>query len=114
MLDKLGQTFSGVINSVMGFGFFVTLNDVFIEGLVHVTALKNDYYHYDEQSHCLYGERSKKRYSLGDEITVVVARVGLDERKIDFVLEEILSQKDGKTKNSKNKKRKKRKKNKSN
>lgn len=114
MLDKLGQTFSGVINSVMGFGFFVTLNDVFIEGLVHVTALKNDYYHYDEQSYCLYGERSKKRYSLGDEITVVVARVGLDERKIDFVLEEILSQKDGKTKNSKNKKRKKRKKNKSN
>jgi len=111
MLDKLGQTFTGVINSVMGFGFFVMLNEVFIEGLVHVTALRNDYYHYDEQSHCLCGERSKKRYSLGDEITVVVACVGLDERKIDFVLEETLSQKDGKIKKLKNKKRKKSKKN---
>ena len=86
MLDKLGHQFSGVINSVTAFGFFVTLDDVFVEGLVHVTSLKNDYYHYDEQSQCLFGERSKKRYKLGDVASVIVSRVGLDERKIDFVL----------------------------
>ncbi len=107
MLDKLGQHFSGVINSVTAFGFFVTLDKVFVEGLVHVTALKNDYYHYDEQSHCLFGERSKRRYSLGDTVTVVVARVGLDERKIDFVLAESSCKKNQKTKKSKSKKRKK-------
>ncbi len=86
MLDKLGHQFSGVINSVTGFGFFVTLDEVLVEGLVHVTSLKNDYYHYDEQSQCLFGERSKKRYKLGDVVNVIVSRVGLDERKIDFVL----------------------------
>jgi len=86
MLDKLGQEFSGEITSVTAFGFFVMLSDYFVEGLVHVTALKNDYYHYDEQSHCLFGERSKKRYSLGDEVKIIVARVSLDERKMDFSL----------------------------
>ncbi len=91
MLDKLGQHFTGVINSVTAFGFFVILDDVFVEGLVHVTALKNDYYHYDEQSHCLFGEKSKIRYSLGDTVDVIVARVSLDERKIDFVLNESAS-----------------------
>ena len=93
MMDKLGQSFTGVVSSVTAFGFFVTLNDFFVEGLVHVTVLSNDYYHYDEQSHCLFGERSKKRYSLGDEVKVIVSRVGLDERKIDFVLDETLDSK---------------------
>ena len=86
MLDKVGQEFRGVITSVTAFGFFVMLDEFFVEGLVHVTALRSDYYHYDEQSHCLYGERSKKRYSLGDEIKIIVARVSLDERKMDFSL----------------------------
>ncbi|QMU62600.1 MAG: ribonuclease R [Gammaproteobacteria bacterium] len=86
MLDKLGQEFSGTITSVTGFGFFVLLDEYFVEGLVHVTALKSDFYHYDEQSHSLSGERSKKRYSLGDEIKIIVARVSLDERKMDFSL----------------------------
>ena len=86
MLDKLGKQFSGVINTVTAFGFFVMLDHIFVEGLVHVTSLKSDYYHYDAPSRCLFGERSKKRYKLGDEVNVVVSRVGLDERKIDFVL----------------------------
>jgi ribonuclease R len=86
MLDKLGQEFSGTITSVTGFGFFVLLDEYFVEGLVHVTALKSDFYHYDEQSHCLFGERSKRRYSLGDEVKIIVARVSLDERKMDFSL----------------------------
>ncbi len=86
MQDKLGQEFEGVITSVTAFGFFVMLNEFFVEGLVHVTNLKSDYYHYDEQSHCLFGERSKIRYSLGDDVKIVVARVSLDERKMDFSL----------------------------
>ncbi len=86
MLDKLGKQFSGVISSVTAFGFFVTLDDIFVEGLVHVTSLSSDYYHYDEASRCLFGERSKKHYRLGDAVNVIVSRVGLDERKIDFVL----------------------------
>ena len=86
MQDKLGQEFSGVITSVTAFGFFVMLNDFFVEGLVHVTTLKSDYYHFDEQSHCLFGERSKKRFTLGDEVNIIVARVSLDERKMDFSL----------------------------
>jgi len=97
MLDKLGQQFNGVINSVTAFGIFVTLDDIFVEGLVHVTALKNDYYHYDEQSHCLFGEKSKIRYSLGDQVQVIVSRVGLDERKIDFVLADFHTTKDAKS-----------------
>ncbi|MCY4419885.1 MAG: ribonuclease R [Gammaproteobacteria bacterium] len=103
MLDKLGKQFSGVIDSVTAFGFFVTLDRIFVEGLVHVTSLKSDYYHYDEPSRCLFGERSKKRYKLGDEVNVVVSRVGLDERKIDFVLAD--SHSDGKRTSRKRKKR---------
>ena len=101
MLDKLGQEFSGTITSVTGFGFFVLLDEYFVEGLVHVTALKSDYYHFDEQSHCLFGERSKRRYSLGDEVKIIVARVSLDERKMDFSLVQSGSGKDDKDKNSK-------------
>ncbi len=86
MLDKVGQKFSGVISQVASFGFFVTLNDLLIEGLVHVTALSNDYYHYDEASQRLFGERSNRSYRLGDAVKVVVAAVNLDDRKIDFVL----------------------------
>lgn len=101
MLDKLGQEFTGTITSVTGFGFFVLLDEFFVEGLVHVTALKSDFYHYDEQSHCLFGERSKKRYSLGDEVKIIVARVSLDERKMDFSLVPIEGEKGSTDKKSK-------------
>ena len=104
MLDKIGQEFSGTITSVTSFGFFVMLDKYFVEGLVHVTALKSDYYHYDEQSHCLFGERSKKRYSLGDEVKIIVARVSLDERKMDFSLAQSGEEKSISGKKPKNKK----------
>lgn len=84
MQDKLGQVFKGTISAVTGFGIFVELNDIYVEGLVHVTALRNDYYSFDAVKHRLVGSRGGHVYRLGDPITVLVARVDLDERKIDF------------------------------
>jgi ribonuclease R len=95
MLDKVGEEFSGVISSVTSFGIFVELQDIFVEGLVHVTALKNDYYHFDPAGHRLRGERSGTVYRLTDQVRVKVMRVDLDERKIDFELVEKLQPKSG-------------------
>lgn len=88
MQDKLGQVFDGKISAVTSFGIFVELNDIYVEGLVHVTSLRNDYYAFDATKHRLIGERGGKVYGLGDAMTVLVARVDLDERKIDFELAE--------------------------
>ncbi len=84
MLDKVGQVFDGIVTGVTGFGLFVELRGVFVEGLVHVTSLRNDYYRFDPVGHRLHGERSGQVYRLGDRLAVRVARVDLDERKIDF------------------------------
>lgn len=84
MQDKLGQVFRGRISAVTGFGIFVELDDIYVEGLVHVTSLKNDYYAFDPIKHRLVGERGGHVYRLGDKMSVLVARVDLDERKIDF------------------------------
>ncbi len=86
MQDHLGEEFDGVISSVTSFGLFVRLDDLNLEGLVHVTALENDYFHFDPVHHRLTGERGGHRYQLGDPIRVRVAAVNLDERKIDFAL----------------------------
>ncbi len=88
MMDRVGEVFDGVISSVTGFGLFVELEQVHVEGLVHVTALGNDYFHFDPARHRLTGEHTRKRYRLGDRIRVKVVRVDLDERKIDFELAE--------------------------
>ncbi len=86
MQDKVGEVYDGIIAGVTSFGIFVELQGIFIEGLVHVTALKNDYYHFDPSHHRLVGERSGRVYRLGDPIEVRVVRVDLDERKIDLAL----------------------------
>ena len=86
MQDKVGETFKGIISTVTSFGLFVELDEVFVEGLVHITALKSDYYHFDAGRHVMTGENSGKTYRLGDPIEIVVARVDLEDRKIDFVL----------------------------
>ncbi|MDM7321816.1 MAG: ribonuclease R [Gammaproteobacteria bacterium] len=86
MQDRVGEVFEGVISAVTSFGLFVELKGVFVEGLLHITALDKDYYHFDPVGHRLVGERSGQVYRLGDAITVQVARVDLDERKIDFIL----------------------------
>jgi ribonuclease R len=85
MLDKVGETFNGIITSVNSFGVFVELNEIYVDGLVHITALDNDYYHYDPVGHRLTGERTGKVLRLGDPITITVANVNLDDRKIDFL-----------------------------
>jgi ribonuclease R len=86
MLDKIGETYAGIISSVTSFGIFVELQAIYVEGLVHVTALGNDYYRYDPAKHRLIGERTSQIYRLGDLVTVKVVQVNLDERKIDFEL----------------------------
>jgi ribonuclease R len=86
MQEHVGESFSGIISGVTGFGLFVELSKIYVEGLIHVTALTGDYYHFDPMRHQLSGENSGRKYRLGDTINVTVARVDLDERKIDFVL----------------------------
>lgn len=86
MQQHIGQTFSGIVSSVTSFGLFVELKDVFVEGLVHVTGLPDDYYIYDNVHHCMKGERTGRRFRLGDELEVMVSRVDLDDKKIDFEL----------------------------
>jgi ribonuclease R len=85
MQDKVGDTFNGIITSVNSFGVFVELDEIYVDGLVHISALQNDYYHYDPVGHRLTGERTGKVLRLGDPLTIVVASVNLDDRKIDFV-----------------------------
>jgi len=84
MQNKLGEEFDGIINSVTAFGLFVELKDNYIEGLVHITSLPDDYYRHDEAHHRLVGERTRACYGIGESLRVLVARVSLDERKIDF------------------------------
>jgi ribonuclease R len=88
MQDRVGETFEGVITAATGFGIFVELKDIYVEGLVHVTALPGDYYHFDPVHHRLSGERSGRSFRLGDSVEVKVMRVDLDERKIEFELSE--------------------------
>ncbi|MBA1275530.1 ribonuclease R [Stutzerimonas azotifigens] len=86
MKDRVGEVFPGVITAVTGFGIFVELTDIYVEGLVHVTALPGDYYHFDPLHHRLAGEKTGRSFRLGDTVQVKVMRVALDERKIDFEL----------------------------
>ena len=91
MADKVGDTFEGYITGVAQFGLFVELIEHYVEGMVHVSTMADDYYRYHEQSHMLFGENTKKRYRLGDKVTVQVVRVDLERRLIDLGLEDILA-----------------------
>ncbi len=86
MQDKIGESFDGVISAVTGFGLFVALDNVYVEGLVHISELPSDYFHFDATKHCLLGERSGMQYRLGDRLRVKLVRVDLETSKIDFVL----------------------------
>ena len=86
MSDKIGEEYDGVITGVTNFGVFVQLADIQIDGLVHVTSLLNDYYHFEANEMSLVGERTGNRYGLGDKLRVRVARVDLESKRIDFRL----------------------------
>jgi ribonuclease R len=88
MQDKIGESFDGTVSGVTGFGLFVALDGVYIEGLLHVTELGNDYFHFDNVRHVMSGERSGKAYRLGDRLRVKVVRVDMESSKIDFVLDD--------------------------
>ncbi|MDD4911929.1 MAG: ribonuclease R [Sideroxydans sp.] len=86
MRDHLGSEFEGTISSVTGFGLFISLDDLYVEGLVHVSELGSDYFHFDATKHQMLGERTGKRYRLGDRVKVKVVRVDMESTKIDFTL----------------------------
>ncbi|MDZ7652277.1 MAG: ribonuclease R [Burkholderiaceae bacterium] len=86
MRERVGETFSGTVSAVVPFGVFVVLDDLFVEGLVHVSELGSEYFTFNEPMHELRGERTGMRYRLADRVTVQVARVDLEARRIEFRL----------------------------
>jgi ribonuclease R len=86
MQDHVGEEFDGTISGVTAFGLFVTLDELYVDGLVHISDLGSDYYKYDQQRHMLRGERTGTKYQIGTRVRVKVVRVSLEQSKIDFVL----------------------------
>ncbi len=95
MRDHLGNVYDGTISSVTGFGLFISLDELFVEGLVHVSELGSDYFHFDATKHQMLGEHTGKRYRLGDRVRVQVVRVDMESAKIDFVLESVTAEAGG-------------------
>ncbi|MFO7541869.1 MAG: ribonuclease R [Thiobacillus sp.] len=88
MQDHIGNEYNGTVSAVTSFGMFVAVDDIFIEGLVHVSELGQDYFHYDQAKHMMLGERTGKRYRLGDRVRIKVMRADIETSKIDFSLVE--------------------------
>ncbi len=86
MMDKVGQEFEGRVAGVTSFGIFVELKEFYVEGLVHISTLPDDYYQFDPIKHVLFGERTGRSFRIGDDVKIQVARVDLDQCEIDFVL----------------------------
>ncbi|MAZ78005.1 MAG: ribonuclease R [Legionellaceae bacterium] len=105
MLDKIGQTFSGVISGVTNFGVFVELADIYVEGLVHVSNLPGDQYQFDVAKQRLRGQHSGACYHLGEPVKVKVVKVNLDDKRIDFILATPVKNAVKKTKKSKRKRK---------
>jgi ribonuclease R len=84
MSSKVGEIYEGVITGVTNFGIFISLKNIFVEGLVHITSLKNDFYEFDPKRHRLFGQRTHRIYQLGQAINVQVIKVNLENRRIDF------------------------------
>ena len=90
MADKVGDEFEGYVTGVAAFGLFIELIEHYVEGLVHVSTMADDYYRLVESAHMLRGENTQKMYRLGDKVKVQVIRVNMDVRQIDLGLVEIL------------------------
>jgi len=86
MRDRIGERFWGTVSGVAAFGVFVALDEVYVEGLVHVSELGSDYFHYDAARHQLLGERTRQRFRIGDRIQVELVRSDLESTRLDFVL----------------------------
>ncbi len=86
MLDKIGQSYDAHVTGVVGFGLFVELDEHFVEGLIHITSLPKDYYVFEQNTHQLVGENRGLKFGLNDKVRIRVARVDMDDRKIDFEL----------------------------
>ena len=86
MQQHIGEEFNGVISATAEFGLFVTLKDLYVDGMVHVSQLGNDYFTFDQASQSLVGQNHGQTFSLGDEVKIKVAGVNLGDRKIDFEL----------------------------
>lgn len=104
MQSHIGMTYSGEVSTITNFGIFVRLHEVYVEGLVHVTELGNDYFHYDNARQKMVGERSGKSFAIGDQVEIQVASVDIDLRRIDFAL--VTTDSDGKTKRVKSEREK--------
>jgi ribonuclease R len=90
MQNRVGETLTGVISSVTPFGLFVQLTDIFIEGLVHITTMADDYYMFRDTDHALRGERTKRTYKLGERVEVQLIKVDMDRRQINLALTDVL------------------------
>jgi ribonuclease R len=90
MSDKLGEAFSGYITGVQAFGLFVELDEIYVQGLVHVSSMIDDYYFFNEKAHTLKGENTSKVYRLGDRVEVQLVQVDLERRQLDFALPEAM------------------------
>jgi ribonuclease R len=90
MADKVGDEFEGYITGVTAFGLFIELVEHFVEGLVHVSTMADDYYRFVEKAHVLHGEKTGRVYRLGDKVTVQVVKVDMERRQVDLGLAEIL------------------------
>jgi ribonuclease R len=86
LMDRVSEQYTGVVSAVTGFGLFVMLDELMVEGLIHVTGLPKDYYHHEATQHRMVGERTGRVFRLGQKVRVQVVRVNLEERKIDFEL----------------------------
>ena len=91
MADKIGEVYGGYITGVTAFGLFVQLTEHFVEGLVHVSTLADDYYRFDELARVLLGERTRKTFRLGDAVRVRVIKIDLDRRQIELGVEDSLA-----------------------
>jgi ribonuclease R len=90
MADKVGEAYSGYVTGVQAFGLFVELEEIYIQGLVHVSSMSDDYYQFNERAHQLKGENTGKVYRLGDRVEVQVVKVDQEQRKVDFALVDVL------------------------
>lgn len=86
--DHLGESFSGVVSGISRFGIYVELDQILVDGMIHVRDLKDDYYEYDEDAYAMVGTKHGTRYTVGDTITVTVVRADIDTREIDFFIAE--------------------------